>query len=245
MLIQVKVQVIAQLFETIFFDDKLEKIRKKMTPLQPGFTYRQLPHLVKDVNKLWIAVYETLARQVAESCRKPPERILEVGCFSGGVGLELLNIFPFSKLTIALDIPELAASFFTDWNIKNNARLDIVETPLDRLNLGDESFDLVFCRGGFFFLDDKGTLLTNIYRILAPGGTAFFGGGYGEHTPDSIIAPIADESRVKNNELGRRFYAKEELMALLKKANLTKNSDIIESGGLWVRIRKTVQANLT
>ena len=212
---------------------------------QKNHKYKNSTELVREVNALWQKVYKTLARQVAEVCPRPPSQILEVGCFSGGVGLALLRQFPLAKLTIALDMPDLAATFLSDWKIEDASRLDIVETPLDLTNLGDGCFDLIFCRGGFFFLDDKGTILTNIYRVLAPGGTAFFGGGYGMHTPDSVIASIADESRVKNNDLGRRIYERKELIALLQKINLTKDSDIIESGGLWILIRKAASDNLT
>jgi ubiquinone/menaquinone biosynthesis C-methylase UbiE len=206
-------------------------------------TYQNSPELVREVNRLWLTVYETLARQVAEACSKPPERILEVGCFSGGVGLTLQKHFPLAILSIALDMPELAASFHKDWKITDTSRLEIVETPIDHLSLPDESFDLVFCRGGFFFLDNEGTLLRDIDRVIAPGGVAFFGGGYGIHTPDSVITPIADESRIKNKDLGRRIYSKSELQALLEKTNLLSQSDIIESGGLWILIRKTGYPN--
>lgn len=213
-----------------------------MTAQQPAPTYQNSPELVRDVNKLWLTVYDTLAQQVAEACLKSPARILEIGCFSGGVGLALLKRFPLAKLTIALDMPELKASFYKDWEITDTSRLDIVETGIDHLNLPGDDFDLVFCRGGFFFLDNEGTLLCDIHRVLAPGGIAFFGGGYGVHTPDSVIATMADESRIKNNDLGRRIYAKEELQALLQKIHLDSQSDIIESGGLWILIRKSSPA---
>ena len=205
---------------------------------QPTGNYQHFPELVREVNYLWRAVYETLAHQVAEACSKPPARILEVGCFSGGVGLALLRQFPLSRLAIALDMPELEASFHKDWKITDSSRLKIVRTPIDPLNLPNESFDLVFCRGGFFFLNNEGTLLRDIHRVIAPGGIAFFGGGYGVHTPDLVIAAIAEESRIKNNDLGRRIYSKTELQALLQKINLMSQSDIIESGGLWILIRK-------
>ncbi len=208
-------------------------------PKQTTRKYQNFPELVREVNHLWLTVYETLAQQVAEACSKPPARILEVGCFSGGVGLALLKLFPLARLAIALDMPELETSFNKDWKITDTSRLKIVRTLIDHLNLPDESFDLAFCRGGFFFLDNEGTLLRDIYRVIAPGGIAFFGGGYGVHTPDSVIAPIAEESRIKNNDLGRRIYAKIELQTLLQKINLISQSKIIESGGLWILIRKS------
>ena len=66
------------------------------------------------------------------------------------------------------------------------------------------AFDLVILRGAFFFIMDKPQILSEIYRVLAPGGLAFVGGGYGAGIPQSVIDRIAKESRRLNDRLGRR-----------------------------------------
>ncbi len=71
--------------------------------------------VIRAVNKLWFPVYPGIARQIAEYCTRQPGRILEAGCFSGGIGLMLLKQFPGSTLTIAPEIEELAATFSSDW----------------------------------------------------------------------------------------------------------------------------------
>jgi SAM-dependent methyltransferase len=198
--------------------------------------YRKQPGLVRDVNRLWASVYPWLARQVAEFCPSPPGRILEVGCFSGGVGRELLRVFPRACLSVALDMPELADTFIQDWPGCDESRLTLIRTGLERLGVADKSFDLVFCRGAFFFFDDEASIIHELERVRAAGGIAVFGGGYGCYTPDHVISPIAEESRIKNNALGRRLYRVEDVRRLLERSGLAAR--ICEGGGLWVVMKE-------
>ena len=196
--------------------------------------YHKQPGLVRDVNRLWASVYPWLARQVAQFCASPPGSILEVGCFSGGVGSELLRMFPEARLSVALDMPELADTFIQDWSGCDGSRLTLIRTGLDRLDVPDSSCDLVFCRGAFFFFDDQASIMQELDRVRAAKGIAVFGGGYGCYTPDGVIAPIADESRIQNNALGRRLYRVEDVRALLARSGLAPRARICEDGGLWV-----------
>jgi SAM-dependent methyltransferase len=198
--------------------------------------------IIRAVNELWLPVYPGIARQIAEHCGSPPGRMLEVGCFSGGIGLTLLKQFPQSTLTVAPEIEELAATFSYDWAgllaSKDAARLRVVPAPLISLHMADNAFDLIMCRGLFFFLDAGGTLLTALYRLLSPGGLVFAGGGYGSYTPPEITDRLADESRRLNYALGRKFFSREEFAQAIADSGLAAQSRIIEEGGLWVIIKK-------
>ena len=196
--------------------------------------------VIRAINRLWLPVYPGLARQGAEHCPQKPLRILEVGCFSGGTGLEFLRLFAQSRLTVALEIPELAESFFDDWRDGltglDASRITIISTPLVPLAIADGSYDLIFCRGVFFFLDGKGKLLAELSRVLARGGNVFAGGGFGSHTPQSVIEPIADESRRLNYALGKQVVSPQEFHELLKTNRI--KADIVEDGGLWAVMKK-------
>lgn len=194
--------------------------------------------LIRAINRLWREVYPGLARQAADLCPQPPRRILEVGCFSGGTGLELLRLFPHSRLTVALEIAELADTFFADWRpaAADRARIDLLATSLVPLGLPDAAFDLVCCRGVFFFLDEKAELLAQMHRVLAPGGVCFAGGGFGSPTPRSVIDPIADESRRLNYELGKQVVSPEQFRAMLDRNGI--GAAIVHDGGLWAVMKK-------
>lgn len=194
--------------------------------------------LIRDINKLWQPVYPGLARQVAEHCPRKPLRILEVGCFSGGTGLELLKIFPRSSLTVALELAELSQTFFGDWRIEaaDRSRIEVVSTPLVPLALADSSFDLIVCRGVFFFLDGQAKLLSEMHRVLAAGGACFAGGGFGSHTPQAVIDPIADESRRLNYALGKTVVSPQKFRAMLDRNSI--RADILKDSGLWAVMKK-------
>jgi ubiquinone/menaquinone biosynthesis C-methylase UbiE len=197
--------------------------------------------LVRRINRLWIPVYSGIAEQIAESIDHAPRRILEVGAFSGGIALALHRIFPESSITIALEIEELVGSFRSDWAemIADTAveKIRVVSTPLVPLNIPDGSQDLVICRGVFFFLDHSPSLVSEFDRVLTRDGAAFIGGGFGSHTPDSLIREIADESRELNMALGKKLVTRDEFEILLSSANLSRGFQIIEQGGLWALIR--------
>jgi SAM-dependent methyltransferase len=111
-----------------------------------------------------------------------------------------------------------------------------VSTPLIPLDIAEAAYDFVFCRGVFFFLDEKGALLAELYRVVAPGGSVFAGGGFGSHTPKAIIDLIADESRRLNYALGKKMVTRQEFRALLRGNAIT--ADVLDDGGLWAVMKK-------
>ncbi len=200
------------------------------------------PALIRDVNRLWERVYPGLARQVAECCRTAPRTILEAGCFSGGTGLELLKLFPEARLSVAGEMKELVDSFTDDWPALHDPtiadRVQVLHTGLDAMAVPDDSQDLVFCRGVFFFLDETGTILKELFRVLAPGGTTVAGGGFGAHTPTEVISEIADASREKNRRLGRTIVAVEDFKNCLDRIGPGASASVMQEGGLWAVLRK-------
>ena len=198
--------------------------------------------IIRAVNKLWLPAYPGIARQIAEHCTRPPGRILEAGCFSGGIGLMLLQQFPESTLSLALEIEELTRTFASDWegliDARRPDRYQILPAPLVFLDRPLRTFDLVIFRGVFFFLDEGGDLLSRLYRFLSPGGFVFAGGGYGAYTPPEVIEGIAEESRRLNQALGRKIFSREAFEQANAGAGLAARSRLIEEGGLWAIMKK-------
>jgi len=98
------------------------------------------------------------------------------------------------------------------------------------------SFDLAIFRGAFFFLTHQ--MISETYRILKPAGRALLGGGYGPLTPHWEIEKIAEESKRLNYQLGKKWISREELEEMVREAEMERNSEILEDGGLWLIIKK-------
>ncbi len=164
---------------------------------------------------------------------------LELGSFAGGISYEMAHLYPQLEIVIADERADYLAYLRQElFSRKLSSQVKLLNMNLDGLLFPDDSFDLVILRGAFFFIMDRPQILTEIFRVLRPGGLAFVGGGYGKDIPQALIDEIADESRLLNDRLGRRRVKKEELQQLLSSLGLKNNSRIVEEGGIWLEIRK-------
>jgi probable selenium-dependent hydroxylase accessory protein YqeC len=168
-------------------------------------------------------------------------RVLELGSFSGGISYELAAQHPNMGFTLVEENREYLAHLNTEIeNRKLSGRIEVICTPLDTLPFGDASFDLVILRGAFFFIMNNPRILSEIYRMLTPGGLAFVGGGYGASIPQRVIDSISEESRILNDRLGRRRVTLDELRTILRDNGLEEKTSIIEDGGVWLLMRNAV-----
>jgi len=195
--------------------------------------------LLKDVNELWIKIYPYLADQVMEYYGRSDGDVLELGPFAGGISVELARRHPGLNITLATQ-----DSGVMDYLRKEieGARLDreiaLRCSELDNLVFADCLFDLVIFRGAYFFLDEEGMFIREIYRVLREDGRAFIGGGYGKNTPQALIDEIADRSRELNDRLGRRRVTVDGVKGMANKAGLSDHARIENDGGLWLVIKR-------
>ena len=189
------------------------------------------PLLIEKINRLWEPIYPPLSRFVLDLFGSNEGDVLELGPFSGGIARGLLALSSEFRIVLADASPGLF----------NGLQEEISETPLARrmmiassslspLSFLDQSFDLVVCRGAFFFL--TAGMLQEIYRVLRPGGCALVGGGYGPVTPPNLIADIAEESKQLNLLLGKSRMTQEDLTQMIQEASLQEDAEVSTEGGL-------------
>jgi SAM-dependent methyltransferase len=188
-------------------------------------------NIITHLNILWEPVYPHLARWIEPWIAADNGHILEMGPFSGGIINALLERKPTLRGLIALSHKNAAETIGKSYG----PPCPVLLLPLTRFPLMP-TFDLVVCRGAFFFLTPE--IIKESCRILKPGGYALLGGGYGPLTPNEIIAPIADESRDLNYRLGKVRFSRSNLEKMVAQAGLESRGTIIEDGGLWLLISK-------
>ena len=194
---------------------------------------------LKRVNELWSRIYPYLAAQAMEYYGRSRGEVLELGPFSGGISVELARLHPGLNITIAAQDPGVVDDLRKEIQGAGlNRKMEVAWSELDNLVFADCLFDLIIFRGAYFFLDEEGKILREIYRVLKEDGLAFIGGGYGRNTPQALIDEIADESRDLNDRLGRRRVTEGEVTTMVNKAGLTSHTRIEKDGGLWLVIQK-------
>lgn len=195
--------------------------------------------VLKDVNRLWSKIYPYLAARVMVYYSRGHGEVLELGPFSGGISIELARAYPGLNITIAAQDPGVVDDLQKEMEEAGlNRKVEVKWSGLDSLGFVDGRFDLVIFRGAYFFLDEGGRMLREIYRVLKQGGLAVVGGGYGKDTPQALIDEIAEKSRDLNDRLGRKRVTEEGIRNMVNKAGLTSHAEIEKEGGLWLLLHK-------
>ncbi len=188
--------------------------------------------LIEELLHLWEPVYPFLVDFLLKLFGRERGDFLEFGPFCGGVTKRLVERTGFKA---ALLVQGEVWPTLRDY-LKGTGKYLGFCWEGGELPFPGSSFDLVFCRGAFFFLDGK--LLREVFRILTPGGIAVLGGGYGPSTPREVILPIAERSRELNRALGKRTLRPEEAEKMVVEAGLGDCAEILTEGGLWILLRR-------
>lgn len=121
--------------------------------------------------------YEEMTARLLEYMPAAADRVLELGCGTGNLSLELVKSFPQAYLTLVDGSPEMVAL--------TRARIDAVSAPraaeinylvarFEELTLPPHSFDLVVSSISLHHVADKAKLYTRIRLLLSDGGRFCF-----------------------------------------------------------------------
>lgn len=98
--------------------------------------------------------------------------LLDVGCSTGVISQKLSHRF---RTVVGIDIDEPAVEFAR----KNSEAGNLHFAVQDSMNLGfpDEAFDVVVCAHVYEHVPDPRRLMSEINRVLKPGGICYFAAG--------------------------------------------------------------------
>lgn len=122
------------------------------------------------------------------------ERVLDLACGTGLIArLAAERVGPTGTVVgvdVAPDMIEVARSV----PVPEGTSVEWHEADAASLPLPDDSFDVVLCQMGLMFVEDKGAALSEIRRVLAPGGRLAL------NTPGTIQRPfeIMDEGLARH-----------------------------------------------
>ena len=128
---------------------------------------------------MWLRAYDRIQRGIAGFSEvalkganaQPGERVLDVGCGTGGTTAELAAAVGPEGHVLGVDISELLVEAARGRGL-GNARFEVADAATYAFE--PESFDLVFSRFGVMFFGDPVAAFENIRRALKPSGRLVF-----------------------------------------------------------------------
>ncbi|MFN2576151.1 MAG: methyltransferase domain-containing protein [Pyrinomonadaceae bacterium] len=174
-------------------------------------------------NFWWFVGMRQISKSLLEKvCAKGTRlRALDAGCGTGGM-LSWLSHYTGSDRVAGIDLSETALAFCRARNQRELTQGSIAELPF-----ADSTFDLVTSFDVFQHVLDKGDVraIAEIYRVLRPGGVAFFRvsaykwlrSGHDEALAVQrryTLAELSDEMRRAGFSIRRATYANTLLLPL-------------------------------
>jgi SAM-dependent methyltransferase len=95
-------------------------------------------------------------------------RVLDIGCSSGVITSFVADV---SGPTIGVDVDTNAIRIANE--LPKRANLEFRVMSASALEFPPDTFDVVICNQVYYWLEDPGTLMADIHRILKPGGVCF------------------------------------------------------------------------
>jgi ubiquinone/menaquinone biosynthesis C-methylase UbiE len=136
------------------------------------------------------------------------DRILELGC-GGGSFLELALATGCSARAVDHSPDMVALARERNLAACREGRLEVVEASVSSLPFPDAAFTCAACTNAFFFFDEPSAVLSEVHRVLEPGGRlAVFTTAPG---PPVWLVPPPFGRRM-------RYYPDDELRAMLTAA---------------------------
>jgi SAM-dependent methyltransferase len=110
-------------------------------------------------------------RMLALTDPRPGERVLELACGPGGLGLAAApRVAPGGQVVLSDVVAEMSANAGVRAQAMGLANVTTAVLDLERIDEPDGSFDVVLCREGLMFAADPARAAREIRRVLRPGG---------------------------------------------------------------------------
>ncbi len=149
----------------------------------------------KIAREVFAPAYPIIAKQILEKTQIKQGYCLDIGCGSGYLGL---NIAQKSNLYVyAMDNDPQALEILKE-NIQQlglGARVEALSGNVHNIPLENDRVQLIISRGSMFSWEEPLSAFNEVYRVLAPNGKGYIGGGFAT----AEIKKQIDEEMLKRN----------------------------------------------
>ena len=105
------------------------------------------------------------------SAPRPGDRVLELACGPGGLGLAAAEqVLPGGEVVLSDVVAEMTSIAAQRAEARGLTNVTTAVLDLEQIDQPDESYDIVLCREGLMFAVDPDVAAREIHRVLRPGG---------------------------------------------------------------------------
>ena len=144
---------------------------------------------------------------------QPGSRILELGCGTGDMWKDQLDLLDGSSMLTLTDFsPGMLETAESTLGEHENIRYHVVD--IQSIPFADNSYDIVIANMMLYHAPDLDRALSEVRRVLRPGGR-FYCATYGEHGISEYVTELLREQNIKDN-LNRSFTLQNGIFSLGK-----------------------------
>ena len=141
--------------------------------------------------------YPYVIQDALEYCTPTKGFWVDLGAGKGQVAIPLIEVTGNPVVMLDPNAEAMSKGLKIAREKKLQNRLSAVVGRAEAMPFPDNSVDFVVSRGSIFFWDDPAKGLSEVYRVLRPGGKAYIGGGAGSGYPRSAVEKLIRQRKEK------------------------------------------------
>jgi len=189
---------------------------------------------------LFRKVYPFIADQILERTNVSRGHCIDLGGGPGMLGISMAEITDLNVVVYDL-LPECIEEAFRNIEERNlGSRVSARQGKAENIDFPDNSIDLVISRGSIFFWEDQKKGLSEVFRVLKPGGWAYIGGGMGsiDLLLEIQIERAKNPRQSENRDKLRIPNPPGHFEAILEELHITGFTVENSMAGTWIIFRK-------
>ena len=130
-------------------------------------------------------MYPLLIQQFLDDYNLSAGVALDIGTGPGNLAVELAKVTAMDLILVDIDGEALRTAQSRLFELGVDNRISTLCADVEKLPLRDNLADFIMCRGSIGFWPVPVQGITEIYRVLKPGGCAIVGVGAGRYMPEN------------------------------------------------------------
>ncbi len=198
----------------------------------PGFPYI--------AEHIFAPIYPVIAAQIIEQSERKQGICLDLGCGIASLGIAVAEITDMQVYGVDFSAEMCRLSKDKAYHHCLSGKVVPLQADVHLFPFRNNCADLIVSRGSVFFWKDLPVAFTEISRVLAPGGQAWIGGGFGTKELKAQIAEKIVEIDPDWHDSSKERLSPENIQAIQEAGRQTEIlSRVVQDGsGFWVVLSK-------